>query len=144
MISRSYPGNCIRGIDQENCITEEGNIAQHAFNFKDVGRPDHWMEVSINWEDDHNAIGFTLNQIRRDGERQFLEAVTLSRSQVDDLKERLGDGNLLSYERQAEPDNSYHGNLLLKSDVSKHLKNLAQAGLALVSRRIPREEKPFR
>lgn len=66
-----YPDNCIKGIPNQDFILPDGTIGAHLFHFKEVNkRDDNFIEQSINWQDDDNAINFTLKQ-KKDGDKQF-------------------------------------------------------------------------
>ena len=138
----SYPENCIRGIPNEQFLTEERTAATSLFLFDpNAARPDGWVAGSINWEDDDSAIGFTLNQKKDTGEIQFRVGIAvLPRVEIDKLGERPGINGRISYERESLKDNPYHGNILLDTRTSKELKRMIAANLALFSRIILREE----
>ena len=129
-MSSGLPENCIRGI-YTDAFTPEGPISLHVFNFQNPGRTDDWLEASINWEDDADAIQFTLDQERVAGQKQFHGAVLLARVAIDTLRDKLDAGDVLAYERQTKPDNPYHGNILLKAHVSKPFMTMVKAGLAM-------------
>jgi hypothetical protein len=103
-------------------------------------RNDGWTEDSINWMDDKDAMEFTLNQVKDSGELQFKMGVAiLPRAELDRIKRRHGFAGHFDYERAPIEENQYHGNLLLRSDVSKHLKNMIRSALALAAQIVLRE-----
>jgi len=94
---------------------------------------------SINWEDDHEAITFTLSMRHDDGTPQFKGGVAiLEKVVIDQVAASAKVAGALSYERESEEGNRYHGNLLLKPVVSKYVMRSIAADLALrVSRIVP-------
>lgn len=135
----AFPDNCIRGIPNDQFISEEGTLGSDLFYFQDVDRGDGWREQSINWEDDEKAIGLTLAQTRDDGQLQFRAgAAILPRTEIDRINRQPTVSDLLDYERDPINGNLYHGNILLKAGTSKRTMKLIAAGLALaVSHIIP-------
>lgn len=133
------PDNCIRGIPNSNCL--EGSVANMTlFEFRrNPDRADGWNEVSINWMDDEHAIDFTLQQKKDEGELRFRVGVAIIPC-VDLDKIRKHHTNFFHYERQTRPNNDYHGNLLLRRDISKTRGTLIRAGLANCSEIRPRDE----
>ena len=128
-----YPSKILRGIPNKEFLDEYGNPHTSLFNFSrpSSDRNDNNIEESINWEDDEDAIRFTLEQ-KKDGRIQFSEGIAvMSRSEVDRLCIRMVVKNKLTYERKKLPENKYHGNLLLANDTPKKLKAKIAAGLAL-------------
>ncbi len=129
----AYPDDCIKGIPNDDCVEVLGdsvvaNIRLFCFP-KNRCRPDGWIEESINWMDDEEALQFTLNQTRQTGELHFKTgAAVLRRVELDRVRKRyIGH---LDYERAPLEDNPYHGNVLLKGGVAKHLVNQIRALLA--------------
>ena len=138
----SFPDRCIKGIPNNQYLIN-GRVAPGLFSFDPQhAREDGWIEESINWEDDHLAIGFTLNQRKSNGEKQFQAGVAIvPRHEIDSLNKRPAVGGILSYERKCLENNPYHGNILLQTDVSKQVRRMIQAGLALlVSQIIPQDQ----
>ena len=123
-----FPDNGIRGVCNNQYVLENGSIGSALFFFENkFHRDDGWTELSINWEDDLAAIEFTLKQKKPDGEIKFKEgAVKFPRAEIHRIANFESYKGLLSYERQPEKKNPYHGNILLKSGVSKKkMKNIA-------------------
>lgn len=141
-----YPSNCIKGIPNRSYVTSDGrDVGSNLFYFdlnEKFGRDDGFVEQSINWEDDDSAISFTLRQRRTDGEIQFQGgAAFVPRSEIDHLVNLPMVNGSLSYERQRQIDNDYHGNLLLRSNTPKSKMKQVAASLALVvSRIVPQPE----
>ncbi len=139
----SFPDNCIRGIPNTDFMNDDGLPGSHLFHFKNEHRRDDgWIEQSINWDDDENAISFSLNQRKEDGSLQFKAGVVIiPREEIDRLSRRpTVIEEALSYERRALEHNPYHGNILLSEKVPKHMMKKLAAGLALaISKVIPSE-----
>lgn len=140
-----YPEEFLRGVpnDSEQCITPEGYPMQGVFKFDDYDseRKDGFQELSINWLDDENAVTVLLNQINtRKNVPQFQGGYCrLERAKIASLQAYL-DGFLFYERRPIKADekigiseNPYHGNILMKQNISKHLKNNIQATLALLA-----------
>jgi hypothetical protein len=138
-----FPENCIKGIPHASFV-RDGWIGSELFYFKDRDlRLDGWVEQSINWQDDENAVGFTLRQVKKEtGEFQFKAGVAvLPRVEIDRIRSRYAHLDMLSYERQPLEDNYYHGNILLQRQMLKMpiMRQIAGA-LAMYAQYVPREE----
>lgn len=136
----NYPDNCIKGIPNSDFLSpDRTQVASHLFHFKLEPSIDNgWKQQSINWEDDQSAIQFTLDQ-RKEGseERQFKEgAAILPRYEIDRLNKLATINGRLKYNRQPIQSNSYHGNILLATGVTKHTMLQVAASLALCVSRI--------
>lgn len=133
----AYPDNCIRGVLNDTFLVPgEEKAAPHLFYFDDAPeRDDGWKERSINWQDDGQAIDFTLNQRREDdGEILFRTGVAvLPRARIDWLIRVQNVVGILGYERQKLPTNRYHGNILLRKDTSTTVMRMIGGTLALFS-----------
>ena len=129
-----YPNNCIRGIPHQDFLLDDGGVKSHLFYFDPkFNREDGWCKQSINWEDDNEAIDFTMNQRKETGELQFSAGVAiLQRLELDRLKNRPTVKGIFKYERGELTLNKYHGNLLLKNDTTKTKMKQIAAGIALI------------
>ena len=123
----TYPDNCIKGIKSDDSLTEDRLPQTHLFYWQEPARDDGWREQSINWQDDPDAIQFTLRQTREDNGRvrlRYREGVAIIPKASLDFIAKMGLilGHF-SYERDEPPDdnNPYHGNLLLRSDTPKSI-----------------------
>ena len=126
-----YPNNCIKGIKSATFVVGE-KVGTHLFYFDSQARQDGWMEQSINWEDDCGVIDFTLQQRKTDQTLQFKAGIAIiPRNEIDRIMLLPGSVDLLSYERQALPDNPYHGNILLKEGTPNHVMVQIAGSLAL-------------
>ena len=127
-----FPDHCLRGIPNDSYITEDGSIGPHLFYFEYPPRNDGLIELSINWEDDAHALVLIFNQKKPNGDFQFKSGVVkIPRDELDRLNRRPTIAGVISYERNQLPDNPYHGNILLRSEVSKLTMKTIAAGIAL-------------
>ena len=138
----TYPDNILRGISIPNAIQEDGNVLPTAFYFDyetRKRRSDGLIEQSINWQDDIQAIPFTLAQKHKTGGLQFpCGLAIIPRAEIDAFSARRTVAGRLRYERDPKDDNPYHGNLTLTSDTPKITMKMIAANLAmLMSRRVP-------
>lgn len=100
---------------RELCGVVHATGAMFQFHQKEDGRQDGWIEESINWRDDEEAISFTLNAKRDDDTPKYkIGIAVLPRYHLDWIGKTYG-RSVFAYERNPLPDNSYHGNLLLGS-----------------------------
>ena len=128
-----YPDHCIRGISVIDHLTPEGVASTALFQFTERANDD-WDELSINWEDDGDALEFALNQRKDNGELQFrIGVVVIPRNKIDELNMLPTARGNLAYERQPSETNRYHGNILLNKNISKTLKSMLRAGLAMAA-----------
>jgi hypothetical protein len=126
-----FPINFLKGIPNKDFLLEDNTVASHLFYFKQE-RQDGDLEQSINWEDDKDAVIFTLNQKKEDGDLQFEEgAARIRLDDIDELNKRPTVNGVLSYERDALPENKYHGNLIIKRHVKPPQMKQIAAGIAL-------------
>jgi len=135
----SYPDNCIKGVPNDSFIIK-GEISPHLFYFDSRdSRPDGWTEQSINWQDDADAIQFTLDQTKNGEIHYKIGIVIIQRSELDRIRDRYRRINIFIYERQMLIDNKYHGNMLLKNDeVEKPLMKAIAGTLLFYSEFKPR------
>jgi len=113
----AFPDTFLKGIPAADFVAADGTISAALFHFDNQHtRTDGWIEQSINWEDNDGALALTLNQRKQDGQLQFRVGVArLPRIEIDTLSRLPTVNGIISYERSPLPDNTYHGNLLLKS-----------------------------
>jgi hypothetical protein len=130
-VDGDYPNNCIKGIKNASFVVGE-KVGTHLFYFDGQARQDGWIEQSINWEDDSGAIDFTLQQKKTDQTLRFKAGIAIiPRNEIDKIMLLPGSVDLLNYERQALPDNPYHGNILLKEGTPSHVMVQIAGSLAL-------------
>lgn len=147
-MTEEYPERILRGIasDNQQFITPEGYPTQAAFQFDDYdadSRDDDFCELSINWEDDEGAVVALLDQVNiRKNCPQFQGGYCcLQRSVLSAAMRDYIDNKHLAYERrpiEADPDNGvaenrYHGNILMKNNLSKQARTNIQVTLAGVA-----------
>jgi len=95
-------------------------------------RQDGFIETSIAWEDDEIVIDFCFANCKDN----FIHgAVKLPTKEIDHIKSKDDIGRF-SYERDAKPENGYHGNLLFESKIDKRSRRLIESSLALFSSKV--------
>lgn len=128
-----YSERLIRGISNSDFLDEEGRASAQLFQF-DVGeRKDGYSEVSVNWYDNIEALDFIMNQKKKDrDDYQFkFGAAIMRRSWLDEEIARPNCKGALTYERKPiEGVNPYHGNILQKDGLAKHIRLVLAASLA--------------
>ena len=146
-MNQILPEKMLRGIPLNNTefITVEGYPTKSVFRFGNYDEKerneDGFCELSINWFDDDGAVKTLLNQINeRKGTPQFQGGYCeLKRSQINSLA--FFTNKIINYERKIIENNKYHGNILMKNDISKSLKDIISFTLAgLAGTVIKREE----
>lgn len=149
-----YPEELLRGISSANDITPEGYVMAGAFKFDEYDpnyRNDGWCELSINWNDDSEALQVLLDQHKPGKDDKQFKAgyCKLRLSTLHIMFKQYIDDNNFFYERQPidaseENDNQanpYHGNLLMQNSLTKNAKkNLQHALATLAGTAIPREK----
>ncbi len=133
-----YPKEFIRGITSPNHVVAPTLITADVFTFQqNHKREDGIIEESINWNDDGDAIDFTLQQKREDENYQFRGGVAVvPKEDVDRLMRKPITEDCLNYERLPLKTNKYHGNLLLDDKISKKSKQLLVTSLVVAVERI--------
>jgi hypothetical protein len=121
-------------------MAEDGLPNPGVFYFQENHvRVDGLIGESVSWEDDGNAVEFTLAMRhvsgRNAGELQFKGGVAvLPRSDLDHLAGTSMVCNALSYNREALDENPYHGNLLLRPGLpARRVARIASQIAGLVS-----------
>lgn len=123
----SYPKNFIRGINQEDGVIDvEGNLTVSLNVFKKydtLDRTDGYSELSINWHDNDDAIKFTMEEKKENGDIKYKYGIALGNiKEIDAHIKRLCWGKIIKYERKPIPNNKYHGNFLMKTETVKDKK----------------------
>lgn len=145
MADQDYPESCLRGIRISKWVEEVGStkvVLGPAFEPNHNPRPhelrsDGYIDASINWEDEPEAI----NNLKRNNNAQFGIA-RLPRVAIDELieinRKRSPDmEHCLSYERARIEGNDYHGNLLYLRTIAKPVLNMWAGILANYAEIIP-------
>lgn len=139
-----FPNNYIRGVLNDTYTTEVGVVGAHLFfpnKRTSDQRGDGWDETSINWEDDENAIRFTLQTTKEDGTIKFQTGVVLlPREEIDRLSSRPTTTGLIGYERQQLPENPYHGNIVFRHGMDEHMMKRLAASIAVTASHIIKPE----
>ncbi len=128
-----FPNLFIRGISNKQDLDEESIVLSGAFDFQEVSREDEYgNELSINWIDDDGAIDEAKNKEKENGELQFKAGLAiLNRTKIDLFFHDHIEQNRFNYERDALPNNKYHGNLLINKSVKKSIVKILKASLSL-------------
>lgn len=127
-----YPKRVARGIINDTLMQDNMPSAALFKNFETGSdRQDEYSELSINWCDCEDAVTLLLKMKREDAPVYKCGVAILSREEIDSLRRRPATRGFFSYERRPIPDNNYHGNLLLRNNVSKQMRDLIANGLAL-------------
>ncbi len=113
-------------------MTSEGFIFELA---KGVVRNDSFEEASINWNDDEYALRLLLHQ-RSEKKNDVQFKFGYSELNLGDLllamKPYMHQSHF-SYERKPIMGNPYHGNLLIKKQISNNAKRMIRDALATVA-----------
>lgn len=130
-----FANRFIKGLNLADHILEHGGVSSSAFTFHESpNRTDNKQEQSINWEDDDNAIRFTLNQTKPDGSIHFqYGVVTVPIEELEKLNSRPSVNTFIDYERSPITGNNYHGNLTIPRTLAKPTMRLICAGLAIIA-----------
>lgn len=134
-----YPLTCIRGIPNQSFMEDDFPNAELFKKFdENPERTDDYNEISINWEDDEGALKLIMEQKKKDSDQyQFkIGGAIVSRTELDRLCKKPQVKGWLSYERREVEGNKYHGNILLKKNVTKAMRNLIASNLALCVERV--------
>ena len=133
----SYPARHLKGIPTKGEVDAQGLPTPVVFRFKTPPEPrsDSMTESSINWEDDDQAIPFTLNQRKPNGDVQFRYGVaiipTSSLTQLPAIVHQIA-GSGFTFERRVVDGNKYHGNYLILSATPGHIQHRIEATLSLL------------
>lgn len=134
-----YPRTCIRGIPNSSYMEDDFPNADLFKQFdENPERTDDFNEISISWEDDDKAIQTIMEQ-KKNASDQFqfkIGCAIISKYELDRLCRKPQIIGKLSYERREVEGNKYHGNILLKKNVTKSLRNMIASNLALCVERV--------
>ena len=134
-----YPDELLRGISNNDFIDEEGRASALLFQFDDADRQDGYMEASINWFDDEYSLKLMLAQRKQNDDTTYqfkIGVAILSRDRLDLIVKSPNAKNAISYERQKLYMNPYHGNILLKSGLTKQIRLMLAGSVAMCVDRI--------
>ena len=138
----TYPHRLIKGLLNYTYLDESDHsiVLPSTFNFDEkYTREDDWIEQSINWEDDQEAINFTLNQ-KKDGSILFPAGLAVvPTKEIVNLRKTSHLRNRFSYERKESDENKYHGNLVLNKETPKILRKMLRDVIAIKAERIPQD-----
>jgi hypothetical protein len=128
-----YPETFLRGIPNSSYVDADMKAQTHLFYFeKNDKRSDDLLELSINWEDDQSAIIELHTRRKTDGNLQFeYGSARIPTSAITYINGFPQIDGALSFERNIEIENPYHGNLLIPSNMPKHRKKAVAAAISL-------------
>ena len=133
MDKKEFPEEFWRGITNKDFV-KDGYVLPSAFQFDNDIREDGFKELSINWNDDDEALKKILEQRRENGKPQFsVGAANLNLSRVKQLLSMYIDRKQFSYERKELENNEYHGNLLVLGTLDKQLRLMISNCLAVAA-----------
>lgn len=136
-----FPHSCLKGLPNEDFLTESGLVHSQSFSFTTSAEfgPD-WFEESVNWWDNDQALHQLLDKLTDEGRIRYRAGMArIPREELDRLAERSAFRGRLRYERREKPDNPFHGNLLLASNLQKFDKRLIAAAIAAFCSVVPRD-----
>jgi hypothetical protein len=117
-----YAEKMIRGISDPGWVSD-GYASAALFQFKESNRLEGFSELSINWYDDEGALDHILNQKKETGNIQFKGgAAILSKESVNSINKIPQYIGTTHFDRDILPDNRYHGNIIISSNLHKMAK----------------------
>jgi len=136
----NYPSTFLKGISNPQDVVD-GIVSAVPFRF-DPKDPKQIRGLkllqSIDWEDDNGVIPLLMNQTNQKGDIQFkagLARVPISCVDYINSLPKLGG---LDYEREVQPNNPYHGNLIIGIGANKPQRDIISNMLAGHAEFIPR------
>ncbi|MHC1787386.1 MAG: hypothetical protein AB9880_10035 [Christensenellales bacterium] len=133
MDNQKYSHDFFRGITDKQNICD-GYVMCGAFKFDEPIRSDGYKELSINWNDNDDALQSMLDQKKEDDRLKFpAGAARLDLANVKLTLSSYINDKSLSYERRIVDGNPYHGNLLISGKLDKRIRSMVSNGLALVA-----------
>lgn len=136
---KSYPETFLRGL-QDNSVSDSGYVISEAFKFNTNKERtvDDRLELSVNWEDNNEAVDILLSQTKegKDGKEHLQFKRGFSRLHLREVKQilkALVDKNDFGYERRPLESNPYHGNLLQNPNLKPAEVRLLSNSLAAIA-----------
>lgn len=129
-VEEEFSNELLRGLKKD--WISEGLVTTAAFNFNG-NEVNGYNELSINWNDDEGSLPELLNRLD-DGKIKFSAGVAHIQLKTMEfiLKDHIETGNFKFRRDVVDPlNNPYHGEIMLKSSISKPFKRLIENGLAL-------------
>lgn len=127
------PESFFRGFSSGEIFSSEGIVLPGAFDFKAVQNR-KYLEASINWNDDRHSLRILCEQRseKQNNDFQFKYGYSeLSLSAVLMLLKPYS--AYFGHERAPLKGNPYHGNLLVRSDLSKQSRRMISNSLAAIA-----------
>ncbi len=132
-----YPESFFRGLSPNN-VHQDGFLMPESFHIDDgkaSGRDDGFDEISITWNDEEAAFEVIASQINtRTAEIQFSAGISIIQTKEFErqMKPQMMANNV-DYERRPTSNNKYHGNILVRADLRKDIKNMIKGQFALLA-----------
>ena len=132
-----YPESFFRGLSPNN-VHQDGFLMPESFHIDDgkaSGREDGFDEISITWNDEEAAFEVIASQINsRTTEIQFSAGISIIQTKEFErqMKPQMMANNV-DYERRPTSNNKYHGNILVRADLRKDIKNMIKGQFALLA-----------
>ena len=134
-----YPSELIRGVANRDFLDNEGRASALLFQFEDTDRLDGFLESSICWLDNNDALIITMGQRRKDDATAYqfkIGVAVLSRAKLDNVIKSPNAKDAISYERRPTEGNPYHGNILIKSNIEKKTRTMIAGTIAMCTDKI--------
>lgn len=137
-LSTPSPEHCLRGLRKKDWLGPNDEVLGVAFDPDKRtadARKDGGEETSINFEDDAQALSFTLSQ----KDQAQHGAARLPLRAIENVNTLPGSLDTLTIERQPiagtadTRGNPYHGNIVFRKDIQKQIKRMICGALALAA-----------
>ena len=141
----AFPEHCLRGIPNQGFLLDGGpDVTQDLFYYNLKGdRGDGWVETSVSWRDNDEAVDITLGLTKDDGSIKFLVGLAVLPTEKLEHAQRLPSRpDSLHYERSPEPDNEYHGNILFNAELDVKIIRMVASTLALAVTEVIPQQAP--
>lgn len=125
-----FPRFSLRGIRKPDWVAD-GEVSSAAFHDSErsaASRPDGGTEISVNWEDNDQALLFTLRQSNSGS-----GVARLRTEAVYEVTKLPAIGLVVFPERAREKGNPYHGNLVFVAGTARNVRRAVSAYLAAAS-----------
>lgn len=131
-VEKDFSNELLRGLKKD--WISEGLVTTAAFNFNG-NEVNGYNELSINWNDNEGSLPELLNRVDNDKIKFSAGVAHIELKKMEFiLKDHIEAGNF-KFRRDVldSLNNPYHGELMLKSGISRPLKRLIENGLALAA-----------
>ncbi len=129
-----YPEQFLRGVSTEDSIRDNAPLLMLFLDFqKNKKRDIPFIELSITWFENSEAMSVLRAQKKDNGEIQFKHGVVvLSTMQLEKCKKMPIIRGNLQYEKYHLDENIYHGNILIPENIEKLVRNHIASSIALL------------